>query len=217
MKQLKYNYNPNDFKLFPFACFSTANLIDNFYYINASIQIIIFQDLLKMDFKKVHYKLAELKGRSVVIYNILNVNEFYLNRKYYGDSDEPIISSTNKCFKKPFFSEEWLNRIRLDLQSDTLIFFHFEDIRWREILYEFKQYNIVIIVSSSVKIYLLRITEFKLVIWLMVLDGMSFNKTISSFKLEPQKCYKIRNDFTSKKIDKFKKKKIKPPPRSSTR
>jgi hypothetical protein len=191
-------------------------MVDGIFYINASIQIRVYEDLLKMDFKKVHYKLAELKGSPVVIYNILNNEESYENRKYYRNPDDPIVTIFTLS-KNLFFTEEWLKRVILDLQSDNLIFFHFEDIHWSDILYNFKKWNIIVTGSSAVKRQILRITEFKLAIGLMVLDGMSFNKTISSFKLEPQKCYKIRNDFTSKKIDKFKKKKIKPPPSSSTR
>jgi hypothetical protein len=114
MKKLKYNYNynPNDFKLSLFAWFSTANLIDGFYYFNDSIKIIIYQDLLNIEFKKVHYRPA----------------------------------------------------------------------------------------------------EFKLAIWLTVLDVMNVNKTITSFKLEPKENWKIGNDFTSKDANKNKKKKINPPP-----
>jgi len=107
MKKLnkKYGYNPNNFKLSLFASFSGPSVVDGIFYINASIQIRVYEDLLKMDFKKVHYKLAELKGRPVVIYNILNNEESYENRKYYKNPDDPIVTIFTLS-KNLFFTEE---------------------------------------------------------------------------------------------------------------
>jgi|SRR5277367_315263 len=101
----KYGYKPNNFKLSLFASFSIPSVVDGVFYINAAIQIRIYQDLLQMDFKKVHYKLAEVKGRPVIIYNILNDKDSYLRKIYYQNSDDPVVTLIT-ISRNLFFSEE---------------------------------------------------------------------------------------------------------------